>query len=94
MALNYIPMDPEKGAEIQNLLKRMSADLAQLAVIRDSMTQKLDGDGSQDSHYTALILDAYGYPTAADAHRSYAEINSAVGNSTALTQCAAYHRRV
>jgi hypothetical protein len=94
MAINYIYLDPAKASELENLLRRMSADLASLEVIRDAMTEKITGDGTSESHFTAVIIDAYGYLTAADAKRSYDQINSTVGGSVELRQCAAYHRRV
>ena len=92
MALNFIPMDPDKGAEVLNLLKRMGSDLAALKIIHKSMIEKIDGDGSADAHFP-LLVTAYGYPTTAEAHRSFAEISATVGGSGALEQCAAYHRQ-
>ena len=93
MALNFIYMDPEKGAEILNLLKRMTNDLAQLETIHRSMIDKINGDGSQDAHFP-LLVTTYGYLTNADAKRSFAEISATIGGCGELTQCAAYHRQV
>lgn len=93
MALNYISIDPINGAEILNLLKRMSSDLAQLKVIYRSMQDKIDGDGSSDTHFT-LMTATYGYLNNTDAHRSFGEIGATIGGSGELEQCAAYHRQV
>lgn len=60
--------------ELDNAMNRLQAEYA-------AMTQMLDGDGSQDTHYLAHVT-AYGFPTTAVAHAAYLELGSVVGKLT------------
>lgn len=94
MAANHIKMDMSipQAAEIVNLFNRLGADLAQLGVAFAGLKAKVDGDGSDASQFTLAVTE-YGYPDTGTAKRSYDEINSTLGNSTALSQAAGYHKQ-
>lgn len=94
MAANFIKLDTSipQAAEIVHLFNRLGADMGALAVAFNGLKAKVDGDGSTASQFT-LAVSEYGYPDTATAKRSYDEINSVLGNSTALTQAAGYHKQ-
>lgn len=58
-----------------------AAALALLTEVRAIMVQMLEGDGSQDVHYSTIQV-RFGFDSVATAHAAFAEIDSAWGNST------------
>lgn len=76
------------GAFLQNAInasieadRAANAALALLTEVRAIMVQMLDGDGSQDAHYST-IQARFGFSDVVTARAAFAEIDSAWGNST------------
>ena len=95
MADNFYPVDKSKplANELINLLNRIGSDFASLKVMRLAMIQQQDGDGSQDAHYVTVVSN-FGYPTTAEAHASFAEVDSFIGTAGAsLEQCCSRHKQ-
>lgn len=76
MAHIYFNESSQYGRKLRSMLNLMEqADLAQVQV-RSTMIQMLDGDGSQDAHYTT-IMNRFGFESVKDARAAFAEMDSA-----------------
>lgn len=69
------------GRWLKNWLKSSEADDDQQADIRDVMVQMLEGDGSQDTHYSTIKI-RFGFETDAKAREAFAEIDSAYAKTS------------
>lgn len=83
MAFNHIHFDSglPHGRILRNALTvNETADRA-LADVMSLMTAMIDGDGSQDSHYTE-IQSRFAFTSTAKAHAAYNELSSAYSKTS------------
>lgn len=80
MAVGHITFDrnTSAGGFFGNALAHFEAGLEQLKDVRDAMAQMIDGNGSEDEHYTYAV-SRYGFPNAAAARAAYLELSAMLG---------------
>lgn len=78
MAVTHISYNSstQHGTLLHAALKGLEDGLDLLNDTLSSMSRMIDGDGSQDAHY-AYMRDKFGFPTEAEAHAAFNELNSA-----------------
>ena len=77
MAVNHISFNdalPE-GRALRSMLRDMEQSHIDLPTIIRRMAQMIDGDGSQDAHYTYMTTQ-FGFASDAKAHEAFNELNS------------------
>lgn len=58
---------------------RLEEGKGALADLIATMALMINGDGTQEAHFTAYVIDAFGFPDAATAKAAWDELNSVHG---------------
>ena len=77
----YNPLTSTHGKFLQRMLTSNEDADRYLRELRDAMTQMLEGDGSQDAHYST-VKTRFGFDTDATARAAYMEIDSAFSKTS------------
>jgi hypothetical protein len=83
MAFNHIHFDDttQYGRLLRQMIRTNEAADDQLADVMSLMQSMLDGDGSQDAHYTELTV-RFAFPSNAIAHAAFNELASAYAKTS------------
>jgi hypothetical protein len=83
MAFNHIHFDEttQYGRILRQALRTNEAADDQLADVLSLFQSMLDGDGSQDTHYTEVTI-RFAFPSNAVAHAAYNELSSAYAKTS------------
>lgn len=69
------------GRRLRQMLRTMEEGDELLDAIRDAMIQMLEGDGTDDAHYST-IATRFGFESNAKAHAAFSEIDSAYSKTS------------
>lgn len=67
------------GNKLANSLDHLEQGLEGLNDVKSAMALMIDGDGTQEAHFTSYVIDKFGFADAAGAKASWDEINSVLG---------------
>lgn len=78
MAITHIKFDANTnhGRLLRRSLQQIEEAHEEVPKLLETMSLMIDGDGSQESHFSNYILEAFGFGSAADAKACYDELNS------------------
>jgi len=69
------------GRQLRTFLRNSESSDDQFTDVRDVMVQMLEGDGSQDAHYST-ITTRFGFESDAKSHEAFSELDSAYSKTS------------